>query len=198
VRVVGVNADIQDLAAIATAGAAWLALLLSFLGIRFSRKALRLQEQQEGRRRPLLTPDLRDGFVRVAPDGSSRLYAFLLSGTNGSDSDNAVADVDLRLTYTTRASVLMTVKVRSNAEVGKAFVDGAGPPLVTPARVDAHQTISGWCFFRVEEAVLEGSTVERYIVALVDSHGIEATIEPMIVREYRGETETPPRVDQTT
>ena len=190
------DADIKDLAAIATAGAAWLALVLSFVGIHFSRKALRLQERQEDRRRPMLIPYLTDGFVRAAPDGSSRLYAFLLSVSNGSDADNAVASVDLRLTYTTRANVQMTVKVRSDAEVGKAFVDGSGPPLVAPARVDAHQTLSGWCFFRVEEEVLEGSTVERYIVALTDSHGIEATVEPMIVREYRRETETPPRVDQ--
>jgi hypothetical protein len=183
-----VNADIGDLAAIATAGAAWLALVLSFLSIGMSRKALRLQERQEDRRKPSLTPYLSDGFVRVASEGSSRLYAFLLSVSNGSDSDNTVAEVDLRLTYTTPASVQMTVKVRSNAEIGGAFVGGSGPPLVTPGRVDAHQTVSGWCFFRVEEAVLEGSRIERYVVALLDSHGSEVTVEPKIVREYGGET----------
>jgi hypothetical protein len=177
-------------AASASAVAAWLALGLSFLSLHSSRKAMRLAEQQEERRRPLLVPYLDDGYVRIGPNGGSRLYAFLLSVSNRSDSNNSVAEVERRLTYTTRADVQMTVKVRSNAQLGGAFGEGAGPPLPKPARVDAHQTALGWCFFRVEEAVLEGSPIERYVVTLVDSHGNESTVKPIMVREYGHETQT--------
>ena len=151
-----VNSQISILATIASAVAPWLALVLSLLSLRSSRRAVRLAEQQDERRRPSLVPYLRDGYVRTGSDESSRVYAFLLSVSNRSDSDNGIAEVELRLTYTTRMSVKMTVKVRSDPELGGAFADGDVPHLPRPARVDAHQTLLGWCFFRVEEAALAG------------------------------------------
>jgi hypothetical protein len=173
----------------ASAGAAWLALIISLINFIFSMKRERRQEQ---RQKPLLIPYLQDGLVQRSSDHSSRIFAFLLSVSNRSDFNNAIADVEMRLTYAPSSGVQLTVKLVANAECGEAFAELAPRALSIPARLDAHQTLSGWCFFRVEEAVLEGSKwIEKHVVTLVDSHGIEASIEPIIVREYGSEVPAP-------
>lgn len=169
---------------IATAVAAWLALILSILSLFVSWRAQRLTERQEERRRPVLVPYLLDGYVRLNKEPAARVYAFLLSVSNPADSDNAVAGMDLHLLYTTQASIQMTVKVRADATLGSSFCDGSAPPLTVPARIDAHQTISGWAYFRIQEAILNGAVIDGYSVVLIDSHGGRATVEPIMVREY--------------
>jgi hypothetical protein len=76
---------------IASASAAWLALLLSVFNFRTSRKALQLSEKQEERRKPLLVPYLQQGYIWPGPRPNIRVYAFLLSISNRSDNNNAVA-----------------------------------------------------------------------------------------------------------
>jgi hypothetical protein len=173
---------------VATVGAAWLALVLSVLSFIISRKALLLSEQQEERRKPQLVPYLQDGYVRR--DAEGRVYAFLLSVSNPTDSDNAVAAVDFQLIYTTKSNVRMTIKVPLHRETAKAFHDGTVLPLAIPLRLDAHQTVSGWAFFRVEDVLLGGAIVEEYTIVLTDSHGMKAQLEPILIREYGDATET--------
>jgi hypothetical protein len=181
--------DPSTSANLATAIAGWVGLLLSIPGLIFSLKALRLAEQQEQRRKPLLSPYLMDGYVRTDPGNGNRVYAFLLSISNPTDSDNSVAGVDLRVTYKTREGVALTVKVRSDSELQRDFENRSGVPLPAPARVDAHQTILGWCFFQIHRAILEGAIIEDYLVVLIDSHGIEVSVKPIVVREYGDEIE---------
>lgn len=151
--------DSSTWANIATAVAAWFALAPSLLSLVVSWRALRLTEHQERRRRPLLVPYLSDGYVRFISDTGARIYGFLLSVSNPADSDNAVAEADLRLTYR-RADEPTTVKVRSDAALGAAFGNRSGQTLSTPARIDAHQTVLGWVFFRLDKAVVKDGTVE--------------------------------------
>lgn len=174
--------------AIAGAGAAWVAIVISLLSLRNSRKALDLSTKQDERRKPSLVPYLMDGYVRFGFAGNGRVYAFLLSVNNRADSDNSIADIELRVTYSTQTASELTVRVRSDQEAGKAFASESRTPLQNPAHIDAHRTIAGWCFFPIEETILEGARIDRYILAIIDSHQNEATIEPIIVREYGSET----------
>jgi hypothetical protein len=171
---------------IITRVAAWLALLLSLFGIIISRRALRIQEQQEDLRKPFLVPYLQDGYVRYISDG--RVYAFLLSVSNPTDSDNAVASIDLRLTYKKQNSYQMNIKVRSDSTLNKFYPDRRGHSLLIPSRTDTHQTVSGWVFFMVEETILKGTDIEAYSISIIDTHGIETKIEPILIREFHDET----------
>jgi len=179
---------------IATAIAAWLALILSIFSIVISWKTQRLAQRQEERRKPILVPYFFDGYVRFNTDPFSRIYAFLVSVSNPSDSDNAVAEVDLQLTYTTQTGIQMKVKMRADPALESSFGDGSRS-LQIPARVDAHQTVSGWTYFRVEEALLKGAVIDGYSVVLNDSHGNLVALEPIMVREYGDDIKAKPRKD---
>ncbi len=174
--------------AIATAVAAWVALILSLLGLRVSARAQRLAERQEARRRPGLAPYLRDGYARV--HGGARIYGFLLSVSNPTDCNNAVAGIDLHVTYTAGDGLQMTVKLPADSSLLGRFPEPSGPVLPLPARIDAHQTATGWVYFRADRALLRGVALDRYVVVLVDSHGLRTSVEPIVVREYADETKT--------
>jgi hypothetical protein len=172
----------------ASAIAAWLALILSLVNVRRSRRALRLSERQEERRKPSLVVYLQEGFTSANAQPGIRVYALLLSVSNRSDNNNAVAEAILHLTYSKQRDNELTVKFLAKTEIPIPF-QRALTRLSLPTRIDAHQTISGWYFFCVDNAILQGAKVERTIVVLRDSHGNEVTIEPMLLREYSDENE---------
>jgi hypothetical protein len=174
--------EIQWLIAGASAIAAWLALLLSLLNFRTSRRALRLAEKQDDRRAPSLALYLGEGFF-ISQKSGGRVYAFLLSVSNRSDSNNAVASVFLRLTYRASGENDITVNISCETEAPAFFRERNLAMVPLPARIDAHQTSSGWFFFQVSEEILRDSTVERLKVIAIDSHDQQAEIEPLITRE---------------
>ncbi len=185
-----IMSDIQVFAAVASAIAAWLALSLSVLNIFTSRRALRISEQQEARRNPSLVAYLQDGYVAVGVKSSSRVYAILISLSNRSDSDNAIAQAMLLLTYIKSGDTQLTLKVGVEGEAPSIFTDKSANHLRVPIRIDAHQTVSGWCFFAVDDAILEDSHIERTQVAFVDTYGNQTTVEPLIIREYGNNVQT--------
>jgi hypothetical protein len=176
--------NIQIFATVASATAAWMALLLSVLNFFASRKALRISEQQEARRKPSVVAYLQEGYIAVGVKPGSRVYAILTSLSNRSDSNNAIAQATLLLTYVKYSGTRLTLKVSAEGELPSAFADKSANHIRVPIRIDAHQTVSGWCFFAVDDAILEDSHIDRTQVAFVDSHGNESTVEPLIIREY--------------
>jgi hypothetical protein len=87
------DSSISGWASTASAVAAWLALLLSIINLV---STLRRENRREQRQRPLLVPYLRDGLVQRLADKSSRVYAFFLSISNRSDSNNSIREIELR------------------------------------------------------------------------------------------------------
>jgi hypothetical protein len=194
-RVAGVgtvpDSSTSGWASTASAVAAWLALLLSIINLG---STLRRENRREQRQKPLLVPYLQDGLVQILADKSSRLYAFLLSISNRSDSNNSIREIELRLTYTTAVGVQLTVKLLSDPDSGKAFAEAAPRALSMPARVDAHQTISGWSFFRLQQAILERvKQIEKHVLTIIDSHGNEVSVEPIYVQDYGNENQATPQ-----
>jgi hypothetical protein len=178
-------------AAVASAAAAWFGLLLSAISLSTSRKAVRITERQEERRRPLLVADLLQGHYQTTPDGDARVYMFQIAVSNRSDSNNAIARVELRITHNLRGSVDATLKLPADAPHRRDAAALAGDSLAIPSAIGAHQTISGWCSFRAERSILERpDRIRRYEIAIVDSDGNETMVEPIIVREYRSEMAT--------
>jgi hypothetical protein len=183
--------NIQIFAAVATATAAWLALLLSVFNVFTSRRALRISEQQEARRKPSVVAYLQDGYVAVGIKTHSRVYAILISLSNRSDSNNAIAQAMLLLTYIKSSGTQLTLKVGAEGEPPSMFIDKSANHLRLPIRIDAHQTVSGWCFFAVDNAILEDAHIDRTQMMFVDTYGNETTVEPLIIREYRNNVQTP-------
>jgi hypothetical protein len=169
--------------AVASAVAAWLAFLLSVSNLFIN---VRATHRQEERRRPRLVPYYHDGFYRGDAGGKGRVYAFLIALSNRSDTNNTVAELELRITYTNAGGIQATLKIR--AESQKRF--DLEPPdyyLAVPQRVDGHQSMLGWCHFIVTENTLKQlHRIERYVVAAIDGDGTDAAIEPILLSARNG------------
>jgi hypothetical protein len=182
----------QTWAAIASPVAAWVALALSIFNLRTARLALRISEAQESRRKPSITSYLKDAYITVGEKPKARVYAVLVSLSNKSDNDNGIASAALHLTYEKKGGVEFTIKVSPANEAPNVFFDKSAKHLQVPFRIDAHQTISGWVFFAVDDAILESACIKATRFAFTDTHENEAVVESLNVREYRNAIETSP------
>jgi hypothetical protein len=160
------------------------ALVISLASLSFSRRAIQLSERQEKRKQPLLVLELDDSYFEVL-QGGRRIYSFHLSVKNPSDSDNAIARVDMHLRYVLDSGISITAKLPAVELGDKADTRKC---LVAPLRVSAHDTVLGWCDFIVEPGVLNGHQIEAYQIVVSDSQDAAATIEPLVVQMKQNET----------
>jgi hypothetical protein len=142
---------------------------------------------QEARRRPILILYLQRAYLRRLDD--ERIYVFLLSVSNPTDSNNAVARFDLRIQYRTASNFLAAVDVPSVSQDDEMFRGDSSSRLEMPIRVDAHHTVAGSLFFRMKEALLGECTVDTYAIVATDSHGERASIETALVQDIVHEAE---------
>ena len=138
-----------------------------------------------------MTSYLQDAYIAVGARPDARTYAVLIALNNISDNDNGIASAALYLTYVRKDGVEFTFKVGPEPNAPLAFRDRTAKRLELPLRIDAHQTISGWSFFAVDNAVLAGASVRATRFAFTDTHGNQTVVEPMNVREYGNASETP-------
>ncbi|MGN6309005.1 MAG: hypothetical protein ACTHNN_05555 [Xanthobacteraceae bacterium] len=179
-----INWSAQTWAAVASAIAAWVAFALSLFNLRTSQLALRISEAQESRRKPSIASYLQDAYITVGARPSARVYAVLVSLSNKSDNDNGIASTALHLTYAKKGGLEFTVKVSPEDPPPSFFADKSAKHLQVPFRIDAHQIVSGWAFFAVENAILEGASIKGTRFAFIDAHENETVVEPLNVREY--------------
>lgn len=179
----GELANVQVVAAIASALAAWVALVLSGFSFYNSRQAFKLSRAEARKKSPLLALYLQQSYFKRS-DQRFRQYAFFLSITNESDTNNSIRDVLMSLTYRRDGEEyqVRTSALDDQAELGSA--EATTRRLFAPFRIDAHQVTSGWCYFRISDEILGGSVVERVLIAVVDSYGNEQAVESMVLKEY--------------
>ena len=169
--------------AVAAAIAAWVGAALSFVNSRTARRSLRLAEAQEARRRPVLTLYLGEGYVRFLDSERVRVYAFLLSISNRSDTNNSVAEFGLQINYATKQGLRTSIVVPASHSLPDEWRTDASALLQPPLEVDAHQTVAGWLPFRVSYDLLGDGSIEDYVLVATDTHGNRSTKETVIVRE---------------
>lgn len=172
----------------AAALAAWVAAIFAYLTARRSGRALRLAEQQEARRQPLLVLYLHEGHFRRVEEG--RMFMFLVSVSNPSDSDNAISRIDLRIEYRTASHYLAAVDVQSCSTHCKTSGLEDKAALGISNRIDAHQTVAGRIFFQLNDALLENCSVDRYVIVVTDTQGRRESVETALVPEFLDEAET--------
>jgi hypothetical protein len=175
------------------------ALAISLFSFVVASGALRLARKQDERRKLVLVPSLINGYFQFFREEHVHAYAFLLSISNPSDSDNALANVELEVEYTRSGQTKVTARLPSSLSRGGAFAklpDFSLLPL--PARIDAHQTLMGWALFLVPQAILQDATIEGYKIALFDSNGGQTFVVPIMVREHGDEVIPPLQKDSSS
>lgn len=143
---------------------------------------------QEKRRLPHLIPTLVHGYYQDSLADGGRIFAFHVTVTNPTDSNNAIAGADLLITYLTAERVQMTVKLRAHASLAKSFVKDQEETLPVPTAISAHNAVSGWLRFYLPAAMLIDRDIEAYRLNFADPHGEIASVIPNLVQEYRDET----------
>ncbi|MEC4685485.1 MAG: hypothetical protein VST71_07120 [Nitrospirota bacterium] len=175
------------LIAAASVVAAWVAALFAYVSARTSKRALLLAEQQEKRRQPKLVPYLVDGYHKSISQDQFSIYAFSLSISNPSDIDNSIAQIEFQIAYTTATNAHMVVKVQHDDNPIDRFGGGDIKPFLIPESINAHLTIAGWAFFKIDDILIGNSDIDAYTLIFTDSHGAFSTLEPNMVREFADE-----------
>ena len=161
---------------------------ISIFNLYFAWQSCRLAREQERRRLPRLVPSLINGYFQDNKDVGGRAYAFHVTVTNPMDSNNAIAEADLAVTYLTPERTQMTVKLRANGSPALNFVKGQDTTLAVPVSISAHSAVSGWLRSQVPASLLADVTIESYRSILTDPHREEASVAPILIQEYRDET----------
>jgi hypothetical protein len=156
------------------------ALIVSIGSVVFALLAYRLALRQDSRRNPALTITDITGYVSYEGGRDIAISAVV---ANQSDSDNAIARVELRVALS-RTNADWPVRLPLNPSI-ECFRTLHANVLTVPTRLQAHDTVSGWLFFHLEERVLGDARVESYIVEITDSHGVVTTFEPILLRDFR-------------
>lgn len=169
--------------ALGAATTALIAVFITYRGTRIAKRNLQLSEEQAQARKPRLVPYLIDGFVRAAVEGGGRIYAFSVLLSNRADTDNALAAIELTVTYSRRDGTHGSLLLRHNGELLEDFGLDSASPFNLPGRLSAHDTIAGWAMFKLDDSLSGEVDVEGYEIRFLDSHDIECSLEPVILRE---------------
>jgi hypothetical protein len=164
---------------IASCLAAWVAIIFSY-------KTLGIARQQEARCKPSLILSIFESYLNKTK--KERVYAFMISVSNSSDTDNAIVQTDLRIEYRTDANYLAVVVLPASRQDEKPFINDSSSSIQLPISVDAHHNATGWIYFHVSEDLIENWIVDSYKIVVTDSHGEKTSIEPTLIKELIHET----------
>ena len=166
------------------------ALVISFASAFFAfwsniiaKRSLRLSKEQAKARLPNLVPYLIDGLARRLDERKTKLYAFSLSLSNRSDSDNSLSIIELRFFFTRSSGISSNIIIPHNSNLSENLGLEGTEPLIIPVHISAHGTVTGWAFFEIDESIINDVSIERYEIRLIDAHGNEINLEPVILRE---------------
>jgi hypothetical protein len=152
-------------------------------------RALAISESQENRRKPKLGIYLVNGYRRLVP--GRQLFGFLLSVSNPTDINNSIARAELQITYLLENDVKAICRIQHNCTLAESAESGAKSARVfsLPLRIDAHQTVSGWLLFALDNDVIRKGTIDAHRLILEDTHGVPMNTDPIMVREWTHESE---------
>jgi hypothetical protein len=177
--------DPDRLIAIAALAASAISTYFARQAGRTARRALGISERDEQRRQPKLQLYLARSYVR-SRDGSD-LYCFLVSISNPTDIDNAVARSELRAALQGQDNREVVYRIAHNPELAEGGSAGEGlgnGALSIPLRIDAHQTVTGWLLFELKS---DSALVNSLWIMLDDSHGVTTASEVISVGEWLNE-----------
>ena len=151
-------------------------------------RALAISESQEKRRQPQFGIYLVKGYRRLVP--KRQLFGFLVTVSNPTDINNSIARAELQITYLLEKDVKAICRIQHTPTLGENTVsEGTSATLLSlPMRIDAHQTVSGWFLFGLDNDVIRDGTIDAHTLILEDTHGVSTTTDPIMVREWTDES----------
>lgn len=163
--------------------------LISLISLYFTWQNRKLAVTQEKRRAPLLVPALINGYFRPSNADGGRLYALHVTVSNPTDTNNAISNAELAITYLTSQRLELTVRLKASVSKAASFVFGQeNLSLPIPFSISAHNVASGWLSFHLPAAIFETAQIESYRLILTDTHQQRSEITPNLMQEYRDET----------
>ncbi len=156
-------------------------------------RALAISEKQEMRRQPQLGIYFFNGYRRLVP--KRQLFGFLVSVSNPTDINNSVARAELQITYSTENDMSAVLRIQHNAALGADIgsntvseESASVTVLSMPLRIDAHQTVSGWLLFALDNDAIHMGTIDAHSLILEDTHGVSTETDSIMVREWMDES----------
>jgi hypothetical protein len=164
-------------------------VIISWRSGKNAARALSISESQEKRRQPQLGVYLVNGYRRLIP--KRQLFGFLVSISNPIDINNSVARAELQVTYLLENDVKAVCRIRNNATLAdRAARDAMAANVFSlPVRIDAHQTVSGWFLFALDNDVIREGTIDAHSLILEDTHGVSTNTDPIMVSEWTDESQ---------
>ena len=138
-----------------------------------------------------------DGRARRDLTTDARDYAFLLAVENGSGAETTVSDVELQVSYRTRANFCGAVDL-AVAEDGADSPDARSterstmslqPRLHVPLRLGAEQAISGWVEFHTANIIPRHCRVDGYTIIVTDAGGVRTTADATLPKVLHADTD---------
>ncbi|HDH26346.1 MAG TPA: hypothetical protein ENH00_09160 [Actinobacteria bacterium] len=162
--------EIVSLAAVA---AAWTAAIFTVVYALYTKAQLRIAREQERRREPRLDIYVVESYAYRPQGGASRTLLIQLLVRNPTDSENAIAMLEMRVTYVMPNRSEFHLRLPHNAALTSAVAPAR--PFEIPTQVPAHGAVQGWALLELPDAVAPSGEIAVYEVLLTDSHGIPST-----------------------
>jgi hypothetical protein len=131
---------------------------------------------------------LANGYRQLTANG--QLFGFLVSVANPTDINNSIARAELQITYLLDKDVKTICRLQHNRAFGENAAHNAlqaATILSLPMRIDAHQTVSGWFLFALDNEVIGKGSVDSHRLILEDTHNVSTSSDPIPVRQWLNE-----------
>ena len=171
--------------AIAALAYAYRTSRLARAALETSRSSLRSAAHEK--RAPLSVTVL-DGRARRDLTSDAREYAFLLAIEHASGAETTITDVELRVSYRTRANFCGAVDVPINIDE-QTRLGSSQSRLHIPLRLAPGQAASGWVEFHTANVIPRHCRVDTYTILITDASGARATADASLLAVLRADTD---------
>lgn len=174
---------------IVSALTAVLALLVSIISYRLSKKSLSISEHQYQRSTPNMSLYLNEGFTTTSETKEYRYYVFSITATNRSTENNSIVKSEMAVLCSNEEDFISKIIIPHSP----AQIDELNMPNLTPLPINidlmSGNSKSGWLVFKIDRKVLRNKKIDGYKLLFIDSSDNKLELEPIIVREIHRSNE---------
>jgi len=181
----------------------WLSIvptLFAIAALVYAHRMSRLAQDAMSASRPVAAPrashrstplsvTVLDGRARRDLASDAREYAFLAAIENASGAETTVTEVELRVSYRTRANFCGAVDVQAAAAGEGRMASTSQSPLNIPFRLGAGQAASGWVEFHTANIIPRHCRVDAYLLIVTDASGARVSAEASLPAVLRADTD---------
>ena len=176
----------MDLVSIISALAACIAALYATRSSKLAKQAYKLAYEQDQRKRPSLELYLVNSYIKRVDNADERLFVFRLLITNKSASRNSIKSIQLVIKHQRREGPTSNVAIPHNSELLSTIHEN-GEPFEIPLVIDHYSAIDGLAIFKVPNEVIRGSSIETYLVRIIDNEDNKTELEVILLKELNNE-----------